>query len=99
VKPTVDEVRAYVREQGYDVDPDAFVAYYDSNGWRVGRNPMKDWHAAVRTWTRNNYGSGAKPAKKTVTAQQFPQRSYTDGALEDQVFGNFLKYAREEAQS
>ena len=56
--PTVDDVRAYCSEHGYSVDADRFVAYYESNGWRVGRNPMKDWRAAVRTWTRNGYSRG-----------------------------------------
>lgn len=50
VKPTVEEVAAYCAERGNDVDADAFVAFYDSNGWRVGKNPMRDWKGAVRTW-------------------------------------------------
>lgn len=48
--PTVDEVRTYAQEKGYSIDAEHFVDYYTSNGWRVGRNPMKDWKAAVRTW-------------------------------------------------
>lgn len=48
--PTVDEVRAYCTEKGYRVDPERFVDYYTSNGWRVGKNPMKDWKASVRSW-------------------------------------------------
>ena len=48
--PTVDEVRAYAQEKGYNVAPEHLVVYYTSNGWRVGRNPMKDWRATVRTW-------------------------------------------------
>lgn len=54
--PTVDEVRTYVSEKGYAFDADAFVAHYESNGWKVGKNPMKDWRAACRTWSRNDYG-------------------------------------------
>ncbi|MCM1066830.1 MAG: DUF4373 domain-containing protein [Muribaculaceae bacterium] len=50
VPPTVDEVRAYAQEKSYNVDAEHFVDYYTSNGWRVGRNPMKDWRATVRTW-------------------------------------------------
>lgn len=49
-RATLDEVKAYVEEKGYTFDPEAFVAYYESNGWRVGKNPMRDWHAACRTW-------------------------------------------------
>lgn len=50
VKPTEDEVAAYCKERGNTISAAAFVAFYDSNGWRVGKNPMKDWKAAVRTW-------------------------------------------------
>lgn len=49
-RPSVDEVQAYITEKGYSVNAEAFVNYYESNGWKVGKNPMKDWRAAVRTW-------------------------------------------------
>lgn len=49
-KPTVSEVVAYVVEIGSAVDARQFVDYYEANGWRVGKNPMKDWRAAVRQW-------------------------------------------------
>lgn len=48
--PTEDEVRAYVTEKGYDIDPVRFVSYYASKGWKVGKSPMKDWKSAVRGW-------------------------------------------------
>lgn len=49
--PSPQEVGAYIREKGYTrVSADEFIAFYESNGWRVGKNPMKDWKAAVRTW-------------------------------------------------
>lgn len=57
--PTPDDVRAYCAENGYQVDAERFVSYYEANGWRVGRNPMKDWRAAVRTWVRNDAGGSA----------------------------------------
>lgn len=65
--PTVDEVRAYCTENGYSVDPGRFVDYYTSNGWMVGRNKMKSWQAAVRSWSR-------KAGEKQVTSGrgQFP---------------------------
>lgn len=50
--PTLDEVKAYCSERGNKVDPERWFDYYTSNGWRVGKNPMKDWKAAVRTWER-----------------------------------------------
>ena len=58
--PTIEEVQAYCRERGNNVDAERFINYYTANGWKVGRNPMKDWKATVRTWERND----AKPAQK-----------------------------------
>ena len=52
--PTVEEVRAYILEKGYSVDAESFVDYYTSKGWVVGKSPMKDWKAAVRTWNKNH---------------------------------------------
>ena len=54
IKPTFDEVRTYMGELKMNDIADRFISYYDSNGWRVGKNPMKDWKAAVRTWKASN---------------------------------------------
>lgn len=54
--PTVEEVAAYCSEKGFSIDPQRFVDYYQSNGWRVGKNPMKDWRAAVRNWNSKENG-------------------------------------------
>ena len=67
VKPSVDEVIAYCKERNNQVDASRFVDYYDANGWRIGKNPMKDWKAAVRTWERNNYGGTNINAKNATT--------------------------------
>ena len=53
-RPTIEEVSTYCRERKNNVDPQAFIDHYTSNGWKVGRNPMKDWKAAVRTWERTS---------------------------------------------
>lgn len=51
VAPTRDALRAYVEEKDLkNVNVDAFMGYYESNGWRVGKNPMKDWRAAALNW-------------------------------------------------
>lgn len=52
--PTVEEVEAYCFERNNRVDPERFVDFYSSNGWKVGKNPMKDWKAAVRTWEKRD---------------------------------------------
>ena len=58
--PTVEEVEDYINEKGYNIDAHKFIDYYTANGWRVGKSPMKDWKAAVRNWSRNNYQSDKK---------------------------------------
>lgn len=65
--PTVEEVRTYCAEKGYDIDPDRFVDYYTSNGWKVGKNPMKDWKAAVRSWSRKEQPRGKSESKPLWT--------------------------------
>ena len=55
IKPTLEEIAQYCQERGNKVDPQKFLDHYDSNGWRVGKNPMKDWRAAVRTWEGRDY--------------------------------------------
>lgn len=52
--PTVEEVEAYCIERNNKVDAERFVDYYTANGWKVGKNPMKDWKAAVRNWERKD---------------------------------------------
>lgn len=52
VKPTVDEVRAYCKERKNTVNPETFCDFYESKGWKIGKDPMRDWKAAVRTWER-----------------------------------------------
>ena len=54
VKPTLEDVQAYCTERGKGVDPQKWYDYYSANGWKVGKNPMKDWKAAVRTWERSD---------------------------------------------
>lgn len=54
VKPTVEDVEAYCKERNNGVDPNDFVNHYDSKGWMIGKSPMKDWKAAVRTWESRN---------------------------------------------
>lgn len=72
--PTVDEVKAYCSERRNSVDPQRFVDYYTANGWKVGKNPMKDWQATVRTWER---ADGMKQTVKLVAAQDYGQRDYS----------------------
>ncbi len=54
IPPTVDMVSEYCLERKNSVDPEEFVDFYTSKGWLIGKNKMKDWKAAVRTWERSS---------------------------------------------
>ncbi len=62
-KPTIMEIMAYCTERMNNVDAEKFFDYYESNGWMVGKNKMKDWQATVRTWEKNGTGSGNQYAR------------------------------------
>jgi len=59
--PTLEEVKAYCLERKNQVDSEAFFNFYESKGWMIGSNKLKDWRAAVRTWERRNKEQG-RPA-------------------------------------
>lgn len=85
VPPTIEEVRAYCEERGGKVDPERWYAYYQSNGWRVGRSSMKDWKASVRLW--ESYDSrpsdSREPAAVSFDVNEFfadaVRNSYKEG--------------------
>lgn len=54
VKPTLEQISAYCKERGNSIDAQEFFDYQESVGWTVGKKPMKDWQAAIRTWERKN---------------------------------------------
>lgn len=66
VKPTINEIQDYCIERNNNVNAEQFFDYYESNGWKVGKNSMKDWKAAVRTWEKNNYNKPAKSNKQNA---------------------------------
>jgi hypothetical protein len=63
IKPTIEQLNSYKQEKGYKWDVEAFYDYYQTNGWKVGKNAMKDWKAAMRNWNRRNgdYNGNSKP--------------------------------------
>jgi len=70
-KPTLEEVRAYCQERKNCVNAEKFVDYYESNGWKVGKNPMKDWKAAVRTWEKNRFDKQGDTAQKNPDIEKY----------------------------
>ena len=65
-KPTLSQITQYCLERNNNVNAEQFYDYYESNGWKVGKNSMKDWKAAVRTWEKNNYNKTAKSNKQNA---------------------------------
>ena len=72
--PTVGEVRDYCRERGNTVDAERFVDFYAAKGWMVGKNRMKDWKAAVRTWEKED-GDGKRRSQPRGVDREEAQRS------------------------
>ena len=73
-RPTFEEVEQYCYERKYKVNAQRFLDYYDSNGWKVGRNPMKDWKAAVRNWERED----GKPKQAEKAKKPMDERTVSD---------------------
>lgn len=63
LRPSLEEIEAYCLERGNDIDPVHFHDYYEANGWKIGKNPMKSWKAAIRTWEKNSSGKAEKPSQ------------------------------------
>ena len=64
VKPTLEQVRSYCQQRGNSVDPQEFMDFYESKGWMIGKNHMKDWQACVRTWEKNRFGQETKKSSE-----------------------------------
>ena len=73
IKPTIQEIQAYVFEKGYTFDAEAFFAHYESNGWKVGKNPMKNWKMACTTWqkTRNERNKNNSYGRIKTNTEKF----------------------------
>ncbi len=80
VKPTPTEIQTYVDEHQLHVDVNRFFDYYEGNGWKVGKNPMKDWKATARNWSRNSFDKGGGSNQRTSTngATEPKQDKYAD---------------------
>ena len=63
-KPSLEDIQTYCKESGYHIDAERFMNYYESNGWMVGRNKMKDWKATVRNWSYKEKTTAPKTEAK-----------------------------------
>lgn len=72
VKPKRDEIINYIKLENLNVDVDVFIDHYESNGWKVGKSPMKSWEATLRNWSRknNNFEQPKKQFQKKGRVEQ-----------------------------
>lgn len=85
--PSVEQVREYCKERNNKVDAQAFVDFYASKNWMIGKNKMKDWKASVRTWERNQTRP-EKTAERGNKFNNFEGRNYNMDSLEQQLLNN-----------
>ncbi len=73
--PSLEEIENYIKEKNYDIDPEYFYSYYESNGWKIGKNKMKSWKATLSTWNKR---VETEKKNKTPNYLNYTQRSYHD---------------------
>lgn len=79
-KPSVEEIKAYCRERNNGIDAEKFFDFYEAKGWTIGKSPMKDWKAAVRTWEQKD--GKAVPVNQNSIA---PKKTWREMAREQGV--------------
>ena len=85
IKPSLEEIDSYIKEKDYEVDSEYFYSYYESNGWKVGKNKMKSWKATLSTWNKR---TEAERKKNTPNYINYTQRKYHDL---DRFYSNIVK--------
>jgi len=90
-KPSLEEINNFILENNLKVNAEHFYDYYESNGWKVGKNSMKDWKATLRNWNRNNFNEKSKSFSKTKNEEQWEylKELYEQEISENEYKGNF----------
>lgn len=101
-KPTLDELIAYKQKANLAlVDCEAFYDFYESKGWVIGKNPMKDWQAAMRNWDRTERERGGKckntPTNTSVVLREAPMAGEMDDAYFERVANEIISGERKMA--
>ena len=93
-KPSVEEIQEYCTERNNNINAEAFYDFYESKNWYIGKNKMKDWKAAVRTWEKNNKKTSVN-SKQRIVPEWFNQEiESTNAEIEDQEWNDFLEEFR-----
>ena len=86
-KPTLDELIAYKQKANLALtDCEAFFDFYESKGWVVGKNPMKDWQAAMRNWDRTERERGGKCKNTPANTSIAVRETMVAGEMDDTYF-------------
>ncbi|MBR5013519.1 MAG: hypothetical protein IKY16_02810 [Bacteroidales bacterium] len=85
-KPSLDDIRQYCISRGNNVDPEQFLNFYESKGWMVGKTPMRDWRAAIRTWEKRENDSPRRRSPMTRSESVFEHNI----KVMDKMFGTDL---------
>ena len=82
IPPSLEDVQSYCLERGNSVDAERFIDYYTANGWMVGKNKMRDWKAAIRTWERSGFIQQTQPRQQRTSGGNV----FLDMAKEEGIF-------------
>lgn len=94
--PSLSMVIEYCKERDNKIDPEAFIAFYSSNGWKVGKNQMKDWHAAIRTWeSRDEATKNYRITKKIMQSKQDKEQKKNEELITDPVKPETIQEAKQ----
>lgn len=81
-RPSLEDVKSYCAQRSNHIDPEAFIDFYESKGWMIGKNKMKDWRSAVRTWERNSDNVTGKGKRKDPRGTLSAVEEYITGGSE-----------------
>ena len=88
VPPSLEEVKAYCQERKNGIDAQSFIDFYESKGWMVGKNHMKDWKASVRTWERRDNNNGPRNTGNTRADEEQRNREIDEYLASDEYRNN-----------
>lgn len=82
IPPNIEDVKSYCKERKNDVDPERWFDFYSAKNWMIGKNKMKDWKAAVRTWEKsesNGRSNGKISGKRKQLEEDYTKKDYSRG--------------------
>ena len=93
-KPSVEEIQEYCTERNNNINAEAFYDFYESKNWYIGKNKMKDWKAAVRTWEKNNKKTSVNSKQRVVPEWFRKEIDSTDNETIDKEWNDFIEEFR-----